>query len=237
MLTLDNVHTYYGKSHILQGVSIDIPAGAIVTLLGRNGVGKTTTMRTIMGLTPPARGTVTLEDHDVTKLPPYKKAQLGLGYVPENRQVFPRLTVLENLRIGLDLKDWPEAKKRQSLDMVYESFPRLKERQAQAGATLSGGEQQMLAMARAIVTQPKLILLDEPSEGLMPSMVREIERIIEWMARDLGITILLVEQDYRMSLRVSSLCYVMAKGRIIHSGASAALAGDRERLSACLGVV
>ena len=236
MLRLDNVHTYYGKSHILQGVSINIPTGAIVTLLGRNGVGKTTTMRTIMGLTPPSRGTITLEGTDVTRLPPHGKARLGLSYVPENRQVFPRLTVLENLRIGLDLKDWPEAKKRDALDLVYDSFPRLKERQAQAGATLSGGEQQMLAMARAVVTRPKLILLDEPSEGLMPSMVREIERIVEWMARDLGITILLVEQDYRMSLRVSSLCYVMAKGRIIHAGPSTALAGDREQLNACLGV-
>ena len=236
MLHLDDVHTYYGKSHILQGVSIDIPAGAIVTLLGRNGVGKTTTMRTIMGLTPPARGSITLEGTDITRMPPHKKAQLGLGYVPENRQVFPRLTVLENLRIGLDLKGWPETKKREALDLVYSSFPRLKERQSQAGATLSGGEQQMLAMARAVVTRPKLILLDEPSEGLMPSMVREIERIVEWMARDLGITILLVEQDYRMSLRVSSLCYVMAKGRIIHAGPSATLANDREQLRTCLGV-
>jgi len=236
MLSLKDVHTYYGKGHILQGVSLDIPAGAVVALLGRNGVGKTTTMRTIMGLTPPVRGAVILEGEDVTRQPPYRKAQLGLGYVPENRQVFPRLTVLENLRIGLDLKNWPEARKRETLDLVYASFPLLKERETQHGATLSGGEQQMLAMARAIVTRPKLILLDEPSEGLMPSMVREIERIIEWMARDLNITILLVEQDYRMSLRVSSLCYVMAKGRIIHAGPSAELAGDKEKLVACLGV-
>jgi branched-chain amino acid transport system ATP-binding protein len=236
MLTLKDVHTYYGKSHILQGVSLEIPAGAVVALLGRNGVGKTTTMRTIMGLTPPARGAVMLEGEDVTRLPPYRKAQLGIGYVPENRQVFPRLSVLENLRIGLELKNWSEAQKRAALDLVYASFPRLKERETQAGATLSGGEQQMLAMARAVATRPKLILLDEPSEGLMPSMVREIERIIEWMAKDLGITILLIEQDYRMSLRVSALCYVMAKGRIIHSGPSADLAGDRAMLAECLGV-
>ena len=236
MLRLDGVHTYYGKSHILQGVDLEVAAGQTVALLGRNGVGKTTTMRTIMGLTPAARGSIFVDDEDITRLQPYELAARGVSYVPENRQVFPRMTVLENLRIGIELKPWSEAERRQALDMVYDSFPRLAERQDQAGATLSGGEQQMLAMARAVVTRPKLILLDEPSEGLMPAMVAEIERIIGWMAGELGITVLLVEQDYGLSLRASSTCYVMEKGRIVHSGASAALADDPDRLQSLLGV-
>jgi len=236
MLRLEDVHTYYGKSHVLQGLSMEVPQGSVVALLGRNGVGKTTTMRSIMGLTPPAGGRIMLNDADVTGLPPYRIAGLGVAYVPENRQVFPRLSVLENLRIGLDLKDWPEEEKRKALDMVYESFPRLMERRSQLGATLSGGEQQMLAMARAVVVRPSLILLDEPSEGLMPTLVQEIERVIRWMAEDLGITVLLIEQDFRLSLRVSSHCYIMAKGAIVHAGPSAAISDDRETLHSWLGV-
>ncbi len=236
MLRLEGVHTYYGKSHILQGLSMEVPKGAVVAVLGRNGAGKTTTMRSVMGLTPPARGRIVLNDADVAGLPPYRIARLGVAYVPENRQVFPRLSVLENLRIGLDLKDWPESEKRKSLDMIYESFPRLMERRNQPGATLSGGEQQMLAMARAVVVRPDLILLDEPSEGLMPALVQEIERVIRWMAEDLKITVLLIEQDYRLSLRVSSHCYIMAKGKIVHAARSAEVAGDRDTLLALLGV-
>jgi branched-chain amino acid transport system ATP-binding protein len=236
MLRLEGVHTYYGKSHVLQGLSMEVPRGTVVALLGRNGVGKTTTMRSIMGLTPPARGRILLNEAVINDLPPYRIAHLGVGYVPENRQVFPGLSVLENLRIGLDIKDWPESEKRKALDMIYESFPRLMERRNQLGATLSGGEQQMLAMARAVAVRPSLILLDEPSEGLMPTLVQEIERVIRWMAQDLKITVLLIEQDYRMSLRVSSHCYIMAKGSIVHSGRSADVADDRETLYASLGV-
>jgi len=236
MLRLQGVHTYYGKSHILQGVDLEVAQGQTVALLGRNGVGKTTTMRSIMGLTPATRGQIFVDDEDITKLAPYELAARGVGYVPENRQVFPRMTVLENLRIGIELKRWSEAERKQALEMVYESFPRLAERHDQAGATLSGGEQQMLAIARAVVTRPKLILLDEPTEGLMPAMVAEIERIVGWMAQELGITVLLIEQDYGLSLRASSLCYVMEKGRIVHSGASRELANDAERLKSLLGV-
>lgn len=236
MLRLDDIHTYYGKSHVLQGVSLEVEEGEIVTLIGRNGVGKTTTMRTIMGLTPPRRGRTYVNGVDVTGLPPYKLAAAGVGYVPENRQVFPGLSVLQNLRIGLDLQPWDEATKRQTLDLVYQSFPRLQERARQQGATLSGGEQQMLAIARAVVTRPKIILLDEPTEGLMPAMVQEIERTIKWMAEDLGITVLLVEQDHHLSLRISSRCYVMEKGRIEYSGDSDALAGNPDKLSSLLGV-
>ena len=236
MLRLDEIHTYYGKSHILQGVNLEIEEGEIVTLIGRNGVGKTTTMRTIMGLTPPRRGRTFVNGVDVTGLPPFKLAAAGVGYVPENRQVFPRLTVLQNLRIGLDLQPWDDATKRQTLNLIYESFPLLQERASQQGSTLSGGEQQMLAIARAVVTRPKIILMDEPTEGLMPAMVQEIERTIEWMAGELGITVLLVEQDHHLSLRVSSRCYVMEKGRIEYSGASDALAADPDKLNSLLGV-
>lgn len=236
MLRLEAVHSYYDKSHILQGVSLEIGEGETVSLLGRNGVGKSTTMRTIMGLNPPRRGRIFFEERDVTGVPPYKMATLGIGYVPENRQVFPRLSVMQNLRIGLDLRNLSEGEKQANLDAVYESFPRLKERADQVGSTLSGGEQQMLALARAIVTQPKLILLDEPTEGLMPAMVNEIEQIIRWMNEDLKIAILLVEQDYRLALRASARSYIMAKGRIVHSGESAEVLADSETLHEHLGV-
>lgn len=236
MLQLEDVNTHYGKSHILQGVSISVGEGETVALLGRNGVGKTTTMRTIMGLSPATSGTILLAGEEISRLKPYDLAERGIGYVPESRQVFPRMSVLENLRIGIDLKPWSEAERLAALDLVYESFPRLAERKDQAGATLSGGEQQMLAIARAVVTRPKLILLDEPTEGLMPAMVHEIERIIGWMANELGITVLLVEQDYDLCLRASSRCYVMEKGRIIHEGASKDLIDNPDRLQSLLGV-
>lgn len=236
MLRLEAVHSYYDKSHVLQGVSLEIGEGETVSLLGRNGVGKSTTMRTIMGLNPPRRGRIFFGEHDVTGVPPYKMATLGIGYVPENRQVFPRLSVMQNLRIGLDLRNLSEGEKQANLDAVYESFPRLKERADQVGSTLSGGEQQMLALARAIVTQPKLILLDEPTEGLMPAMVNEIEQIIRWMSEELKIAILLVEQDYRLALRASARSYIMAKGRIVHSGESAEVLADSETLHEHLGV-
>lgn len=236
MLRLEGVHTHYGKSHILQGIDLEIAEGQTVALLGRNGVGKTTTMRTIMGLSPASRGRILLDEEEITRFPPYDLAARGVGYVPENRQVFPRMTVLENLRIGVDLKRWSDRERDAAVDLVYESFPRLAERRDQQGATLSGGEQQMLAIARAVVTRPKLMLLDEPTEGLMPAMVAEIERIIEWMRSELGITVLLVEQDYGLSLRASTTCYVMEKGRIVHSGPSRELANDTDRLQALLGV-
>jgi branched-chain amino acid transport system ATP-binding protein len=236
MLRLEDIHTYYGKSHILQGVSLEVGKGEIVALIGRNGVGKTTTMKTIMGLTPPRHGRTFVDGAEVTGLPPYKLAAAGVGFVPENRQVFPRLSVLQNLRIGLDIGNADEATKQKNLGMIYESFPQLEERARQQGSTLSGGEQQMLAIARAVVTRPKIILLDEPTEGLMPAMVQEIERIIVWMAQELGITVLLVEQDHHLSLRVSGRCYVMEKGRIQHTGESDALANDPDTLRALLGV-
>ena len=193
-------------------------------------------MRTIMGLNAPRRGRIFFEDGDVTGIPPYKMAALGIGYVPEDRQVFPKLSVMQNLRIGLDLLKLSEKEKQKNLDLIFASFPRLKERTEQIGSTLSGGEQQMLALARAIVTRPKLILLDEPTEGLMPAMVEEIEQIIEWMVEEVGVAILLVEQDYRLALRASRRCYIMAKGQIVHDGASEAVSADERVLHEHLGV-
>lgn len=236
MLRLQNIHTHYGKSHILQGVSLEVPEGDVVALLGRNGVGKTTTMRSIMALTPPTGGEIHFNGENVTGVPTYVLANRGLAYVPENRQVFSRMTVLENLRIGPDLKGWTEQKKEEALEMIYKSFPRLEERKGQLGSTLSGGEQQMLAMARAVVTRPKLILLDEPTEGLMPVLVEEIEKIIHWMSEELGVTILLVEQDYRLALRSSARCYIMEKGQIRHSGPSKELLENKEMQRRLLGV-
>ena len=194
-------------------------------------------VRMVVDLPTPFRPSrETVSPFPTARLTPYRAAALGIGYVPENRQVFPRLSVVQNLRIGLDLLKLSEEEKRRNLDSVYESFPRLRERANQVGSTLSGGEQQMLALARAIVTKPKLILLDEPTEGLMPAMVGEIEQIIRWMSGELGIAILLVEQDYRLALRASARCYIMAKGRIVHSGDSGGVLAGAGILREYLGV-
>ncbi len=189
LIRVDQIHTYYGKSHILNGVSLDVMPGEVVGLLGRNGVGKSTTLKTVMGLVHPTEGTVALEGRPVTRMPAHRLARLGIGYVPEDRRIFRLLTVMENLRTGLDRRGVTEEKKRALLDKVYEYFPVLAERRNQAGGTLSGGEQQMLAIARAMMLGPKIILLDEPTEGLMPRMVAQISQIIDALHRD-GVAIL-----------------------------------------------
>src|SRR5262249_6030378 len=194
MLSLRDIHTYYGKSHILQGVSLEVAPGEVVGLLGRNGVGKTTTLKSVMGLAPPASGHVTFEGRDITGLAPHQLARLGIAWVPEERRIFRLLSVMENLRTGLDRRGVDEARRAQLLDKVYAAFPVLRDRRNQAGGTLSGGEQQMLAIARAMMLEPKIILLDEPTEGLMPRMVGQIREIIEVLHRD-GVAILLVEQN------------------------------------------
>src|SRR5258706_9522293 len=168
LLAVTGIHTYYGKSHILHGVSLEIGRGEVVGLLGRNGVGKSTTLKAIVGLVPPSRGQVMFEGRPITNLPAHKVARLGIAYVPEDRRIFRLLTVMENLRTGLDRQGVSKTRKTELLDKVYEFFPVLAERRNQAGGTLSGGEQQMLAIARAMMLQPKIILLDEPTEGLMP---------------------------------------------------------------------
>src|SRR5262249_378170 len=178
MLTLTDVHSYYAKSHILHGISLEVKAGEVVGLLGRNGVGKSTTLKSIMGLVRPSQGRVTFLERDITGLPPHRIAHLGIAYVPEDRRIFRPLTVMENLRTGLDRPGLREARRRQLLDKVHESFPVLGERRNRLGGTLSGGEQQMLAIARAMMLEPRIILLDEPTEGLMPRMVSQIRDII-----------------------------------------------------------
>src|SRR5262245_59154613 len=174
LVTVENVHTYYGKSHVLHGVSLTVGQGEVVGLLGRNGVGKSTTLKTIMGLVHPAQGKVLLAGKSIAGLPAHKLARLGIGYVPEDRRIFRLLTVMENLRTGLDRHGVTDTRKQELLDKVFAYFPVLAERRNQAGGTLSGGEQQMLAIARAMMLEPKKILLDEPTEGLMPRMVSQI---------------------------------------------------------------
>jgi branched-chain amino acid transport system ATP-binding protein len=235
MLALDDVHTYYGKSHVLHGVSIRVDRGEVVGLLGRNGVGKSTTLKTIMGLVRAAQGRLTLDGRDISRLPPHRLARLGIGYVPEDRRIFRLLTVIENLRTGLDRPEVTEARRQALLEKVFASFPVLGERRHQAGGTLSGGEQQMLAIARAMMLEPKIILLDEPTEGLMPRMVTQIREIIDVLHRD-GVAILLVEQNVPLTLAVADRVYLMEKGVMRHHAAAAALRADQTVIHQYLGV-
>jgi branched-chain amino acid transport system ATP-binding protein len=219
LVEVDGIHTYYGKSHILHGVSLTVAPGEVVGLLGRNGVGKSTTLKTIMGLVRPSQGTVVLEGRAVAGLPAHKLARRGIGYVPEDRRIFRLLTVMENLRTGLDREGMTEEKRRTLLDKVFAFFPVLGERRNQAGGTLSGGEQQMLAIARAMMLEPKIILLDEPTEGLMPRMVSQIRNIIELLHNE-GVAILLVEQNVPLTLAASQRIYIMEKGSVRHQCAA-----------------
>ena len=235
LIRIDRIHTYYGKSHILHGVSLDVMPGEVVGLLGRNGVGKSTTLKTVMGLVHPTEGTVALEGRPITRMPAYRLARLGIGYVPEDRRIFRLLSVMENLRTGLDRHGVTEEKKRRLLDKVYSYFPVLAERRHQAGGTLSGGEQQMLAIARAMMLEPKIILLDEPTEGLMPRMVAQISQIIDALHRD-NVAILLVEQNVPLTLEASQRVYVMEKGTVRHHAAASELRHDDAIIHQYLGV-
>ena len=235
MLTLENVHTYYGKSHILHGVSLEVRAGEVVGLLGRNGVGKSTTLKTIMGLVRPSEGSISFEGKPIAGAPPYKLARIGIGFVPEDRRIFKLLSVLENLRTGLDRPEVTAERRDALLEKVYASFPILRERRNQAGGTLSGGEQQMLAIARAMMLEPRIILLDEPTEGLMPRMVDQIRQIIEILHKE-GVAILLVEQNVPMTLGVSDRVYIMEKGVVRHHATAAALRADAGVIHQYLGV-
>ena len=235
MLTLDGVHTYYAKSHILHGVSLEVRPGEVVGLLGRNGVGKSTTLKTIMGIVRPSSGRIVFDGRDIAGLPPYRLARVGIGYVPEDRRIFRLLSVLENLRTGLDRPEVTATRRQALLDKVYESFPILAERRNQAGGTLSGGEQQMLAIARAMMLEPRVILLDEPTEGLMPRMVAQIREIIDVLHKE-GVAILLVEQNVPLTLDVSDRVYIMEKGTVRHQGPAAALRADATVIHQYLGV-
>jgi branched-chain amino acid transport system ATP-binding protein len=235
MLSVKGVHAYYGKSHILHGVSIDVAAGEVVGLLGRNGVGKSTTLKTIAGLVRPAQGSVTFEGRDLTGMPAHRLARLGIAYVPEDRRIFRLLTAYENLRTGLDRGGVTDARRAELLDKVFTHFPVLRERRNQAGGTLSGGEQQMLAIARAMMLEPRIILLDEPTEGLMPRMVSQIREILDVLHRD-GVAILLVEQNVPLTLDAASRVYIMEKGVVRHEAPAAALRADHTVIHQYLGV-
>jgi len=227
-LEASGLHTYYGKSHILHGVSLSVPEGKITTLLGRNGAGKSTTLRSIMGLTPAREGTISIFGVPTTHSPSYRIAALGVGYVPEGRRIFPNLTVDENLRVPI-VRDGPW-----TIERVYKLFPRLAERKRNRGRQLSGGEQEMLSIARALLVNPKLLILDEPSQGLAPLIVREVFRIVAQMRTE-GISVLLVEQNVRMSLEIADDAYVLDSGEIVYSGGAKELAADEERVQAMAG--
>lgn len=232
LLRLTDIHTYYGKSHILQGVSLSVREGSIVALLGRNGMGKTTTVRSIIGLTPPQRGEASFREKSVLGLRSYHIARLGIGLVPQGRHIFPSLTVEENLMMSARSRGksnpW-------SLDRVYSLFPVLKERARIRGTLLSGGEQQMLTLGRALITNPDLLLMDEPSEGLAPLVVREIGRVVVQL-RDSGFSVLLVEQNLPMALSVADYVYVISKGRIVYESTPAELQRNEEVKARHLGV-
>ena len=217
MLTLEDVHAHYGKSHILQGVNLHVDEGEAVAILGRNGVGKTTTLRAIMGLTPPSRGSVVFDGVRLDQTPPHKIPRVGVGYVPQGRLIFPKLSVIDNLCIGLHHK-LAEGE----IDHALERFPALKERLRQQGGTLSGGEQQMLAIARCLVMNPKIILFDEPTEGIMPKLVATLSNEIKDINRA-GVSVLLVEQNVRTALRTCKRIYIMEKGIISYESTSTEL--------------
>jgi len=227
-LQAEGLHTFYGKSHILHGVGLDVREGEIVTLLGRNGAGKTTTLRSLMGLTHARDGAVRIFGHVTTDWQPYRIAALGVGYVPEGRRIFPNLSVEENLKVPLDRKGpWTIAR-------IYELFPRLVQRKSNKGRQLSGGEQEMLAIARALLLNPKLLLLDEPSQGLAPLIVQEVFRVVA-AARQQGISVLLVEQNVRAAVEIADRAYVLDDGRVVYSGIAAEFAKDEERVRALAG--
>ena len=222
MLKVIDIHTYYGDSHVLQGLSLELDSGSVIGILGRNGMGKTTLISSIIGFTPPKRGKVLFNDIDITHTPPHLRARMKLGLVPQGRRVFPSLSVLENLRIGVRKQSpgpWSE-------ERIFSLFPRLKERGANKGNELSGGEQQMLAIARALMTNPSVLLMDEPTEGLAPLMVAEIGKVIGQL-KDEGLSILLVEQNVPFALKTTDYVHVLSKGLIVHSSPSDEL-WDRE---------
>jgi branched-chain amino acid transport system ATP-binding protein len=224
LLSVDNIHTAYGLSRVLFGVSLEINAGECVVLLGRNGVGKTTTMRSIMGLNPPSEGRVLWKGEDVTGWPPHKVARAGIGFVPEDRRIFAELSVWENLEVGARAAARPG---HWNIDTVYELFPVLRDLRDRQGGFLSGGEQQMLTIARTLMGNPELLLLDEPSEGLAPLVVETL-RLKVGELRDQGMTILLAEQGVEFSLSLADRVYVLEKGAVRHAGPAAELRDDRE---------
>jgi len=235
MLSLRNVNTFYGYSHVLHDLSLEVKEGEIVVLLGRNGVGKSTTMKTIMGVQAPRSGSIVFRGEEISGLPPHRIAHKGIALIPEDRRVIPNLTVYENLKLGSlvqgKIRNWEEL-----LESIFGYFPRLKERLKQDGGKLSGGEQQMLTIARGLMANPKLMLIDEPSEGLAPKIVHEIMEIIRKLQED-GVTILLVEQHAEIAMRLSDnlRAYIMEKGEIRLHGTLQELNARMDEVERCLG--
>jgi branched-chain amino acid transport system ATP-binding protein len=235
LLRVEGIHTFYGKSHILHGVSLEVGRAEVVGLLGRNGVGKSTTLKAIAGLVHPSEGEVLFEGRSITQLPAHRLARRGIGYVPEDRRIFPLLTVMENLRTGLDRHGVAKSRKQELLGQIYEYFPVLAERRNQPGGTLSGGEQQMLAIARSMMLEPKIILLDEPTEGLMPRMVSQISQIIDVLRQE-NVAVLLVEQNVPLTLAAARRVYLLEKGVVRHHAMASELRADDSVIHQYMGV-
>jgi branched-chain amino acid transport system ATP-binding protein len=228
VLRAENIHAFYGKSHILHGISLEVGEGEIVAVLGRNGAGKTTTLRSLMGLTPPRQGRAEIFGCETTRWPAHRIAGLGVGYVPEGRKIFGALTVLENLKV-------PQARPGPwTLERVFKLFPRLAERHSQLGRQLSGGEQEMLAIARPLLVNPRLMLLDEPSQGLAPLIVAEVMQVVRRM-REEGLSVMLIEQNAPLTLKIADRAYVLDDGKVVYAGRATELAGDAELVNKLAG--
>ena len=226
LLTIENINTYYGLSHVLQDVSLEVDKNEIVTLVGRNGAGKTTTLKSILGITPIRSGKIVFNGEDISALPTHLAIQKGIAYVPEERRIIPGLSVLENIKLAL-LKSKNRHRIQEMIEKISQYFPILKKRLTQEASSLSGGEQQMLAIARGLVTDPELMLIDEPTEGLMPILVELIAEIIQTIHEE-GVTVLLVEQNMEMALKISHRAYVMDEGRIQSFGHAKEILADEE---------
>lgn len=223
MLQVENLNVYYGESHILRDVSLTVPQGQMVCTIGRNGVGKTTLLKTIMGLLKPRRGDIIYADKVVTRLPAHRRAKLGIGYVPQGREIIPRLSVRDNLLLGLEARR--DVKKREIPEEIFELFPVLKTMLSRMGGDLSGGQQQQLAIARALMGKPRLLILDEPTEGIQPSIILEIEAAVRRIIETTGISVLLVEQHLHF-VRQADYYYAMQKGSIVASGETCELTSE-----------
>ena len=227
MLEVKDIHSYYGKSHILQGVSMTLNEGELVCLLGRNGVGKSTTLKSIMGLVKPSEGSIRFRGQELIGRQPYEVARLGVGYVPEDRRIFRSLTVHENLLMGIKDAKGGSKESAWTVEKVYEKFPRLRDRRDNKGGHLSGGEQQMLTVARTLMGNPKLILVDEPTEGLAPLIVKDVLEMLA-AVRNSGVTVLMVEQNFKASIKVADRFYIMGKGHMVFEGNTEALLAAEE---------